>query len=170
MTIIQILSNRLEFEVESNIIENLDRLIDDVLALNSKLVLLVGPPQSEKSNLLGQLAARRQVRVLCLGANLGRELLTVPSTRRHLQASDVLKGLADRFASQGLLLMDNIELLFDRTLQLSPLDLLKRHAQARRVVAVWPGDLRDDRLSYATKGHPEHQDYGIEGLVPFKIH
>ena len=151
-------------------IEKLHGIVEDISGLNSKLVLLIGPPRSGKSNLLGQLAARRQVRVLSLGAALGRELLTVPSTRRHLQAADLLKDLADDFASHGLLLMDNIELLFDRTLQLSPLDLLKRHAHARRVVAVWPGDLREDRLSYATTGHPEHQDYGIDGLVPFKIH
>jgi len=151
-------------------IEKLHGLVEDISGINSKLVLLIGPPRSGKSNLLGQLAARRQVRVLSLGAALGRELLTVPSTRRHLQAADLLKDLAGGFTSHGLLLMDNIELLFDRTLQLSPLDLLKRHAHARRVVAVWPGDLREDRLSYATTGHPEHQDYGIDGLVPFKIH
>ncbi len=151
-------------------IEKLHDIVEDISGINTKLVLLIGPPRSGKSNLLGQLAARRQMRVLSIGAALGRELLTVPSTRRHLQAADMLKDLADDFASHGLLLMDNIELLFDRTLQLSPLDLLKRHAHARRVVAVWPGDLREDRLSYATTGHPEHQDYGIDGLVPFKIH
>lgn len=151
-------------------IEELDNLLQDLSGVNSKLVLLIGPPRSGKSNLLGQLAARRQTRVLSVTATLGRELLTVPSTRRHLQAAELLKELADEFASHGLVLMDNIELLFDRTLQLSPLDLLKRHAHARRVIAVWPGDLREDRLSYATTGHPEYQDYGIDGLVPFKIH
>lgn len=151
-------------------IEKLDRLVEDLSGLNSKLVVVIGPPRSGKSNLLGQLAARRQARVLSVGATLGRELLTVPSTRRHLQTADMLKDIADGFTTQGLLLVDNIELLFDRTLQLSPIDLLKRHAHARRVVAVWPGDFREDRLSYATTGHPEHQDYGVDGLVPFRIH
>ncbi|MEM5493386.1 BREX-3 system P-loop-containing protein BrxF [Hoeflea sp. AS16] len=151
-------------------IEKLNGLVEDISTLNSKLVLLIGPPRSGKSNLLVQLAAHRKMRVLSLGATLGRELLTTPSTRRHLQAADIFKELADDFASHGLLLIDNIELLFDKTLQVSPLDLLKRHAHARRVVAVWPGDLRESRLSYATTGHPEHQDYGIDGLVPFKIH
>ncbi|MCA3394956.1 MAG: BREX-3 system P-loop-containing protein BrxF [Roseomonas sp.] len=151
-------------------IEKLDRLVDDISGLNSKLVLLIGPPRSGKSDLLGQLAARRQARVLSVGAALGRELLTVPSTRRHLQVADLLKQLVDGCASQGLLLLDNIEILFDRTLQLSPLDLLRRHAHARRVIAVWPGELREDRLCYATTGHAEHQDYGVDGLVPFKIH
>ncbi|WP_417433002.1 BREX-3 system P-loop-containing protein BrxF [Hoeflea sp.] len=151
-------------------IEKLNSLVDDISTLNSKLVLLIGPPRSGKSNLLVQLAARRKMRVLSLGATLGGELLTVPSTRRHLQAADIFRDLADDFASHGLLLIDNIELLFDKTLQVSPLELLKRHAHARRVVAAWPGDIREGRLSYATTGHPEHQDYGIDGLVPFKIH
>ena len=151
-------------------IEKLDRLVEDMSGLNSKLILLSGPPRSGKSNLLEQLAERRQARVLSVGAALGRKLLTVPSTRRHLHAPDMLKELADRFVSQGILLVDNIELLFDRALHLSPLDLLRRHAHARRVIAVWPGELREGRLSYATTGHPEHQDYGIDGLVAFKVH
>ena len=148
-------------------LEKLDRIVDDISGINTKLILLIGPPGSGKSNLLGQLAERRRASVMNVSAALGRELLTVPSKRRHLQAADMLKGLADEFFYEGLLLMDNIELLFDRTLQLSPLDLLKRQAHVRRVLAVWPGELREDRLSYAKTGH---QDYGVEGLVPFTIH
>lgn len=150
-------------------IDALDSLVEDISKLNSKLILLIGPPGSGKSDLLVQLSARRQTRILNVGATLGRELVAVPSTRRHLQAADLLKVLADDFADHGLLLMDNIELLFDRALQLSPLDLLKRHAQARRIIAVWPGEVRESRLSYATTGHSECQDYGIDGLVPFRV-
>ena len=150
-------------------IDKLDNLVEDISGLNSKLVLLIGPPRSGKSDLLGQLAERRQARVLSVGAALGRKLVTVPGTQRHLLAADLLKELADGSVCQGLLLLDNIELLFDRTLQLSPLDLLRRHAHARRVVAVWPGELQEGRLCYAATGHPEHQDYGIDGLVPFTI-
>jgi chloramphenicol 3-O-phosphotransferase len=151
-------------------LEKLDCLVEDISSLNSKLVLLIGPPRSGKSNLLRQLSERRQTRVLNVGVALGRHLLPVPGTRRHLQAADMQKDLADEFASHGLLLIDNIELLFDRTLQINPIDLLKRLAHARRVIAVWPGDFRGDRLSYAATGHPEHQDYGVDGLVPFKIY
>jgi hypothetical protein len=151
-------------------IDKLERLVDDISGLNTKLVVLIGSPGSGKSLLLQELAARRQAVVMNVGGILGRELLTVPSTRRHLHAADKFKELADGFVSQGTLLLDNLELLFDRTLQLSPLDLLKQNAHARRVIAVWPGELREARLSYATTGHPEHQDYGVDGLVPFEIH
>ena len=151
-------------------IERLEKLVDDIISLNSKLVLLIGPPRSGKTALLTQLSGRLDAPVLNVGAELGRQLLAVPRTRRHLQAADLMKDLTDKTARQELLLLDNIELLFDRTLQLNPLDLLKRHANARRVIAVWPGELRERRLSYATTGHPEHQDYGIDGLVLFEIH
>ncbi|MCY4237491.1 MAG: BREX-3 system P-loop-containing protein BrxF [Rhodospirillaceae bacterium] len=151
-------------------IERLEKLVDDITSLNSKLVLLVGPPRSGKSVLLTELSERRDSPVLNVGAALGRQLLAVPSTRRHLDVAVLMKDLTDETARQGMLLLDNIELLFDRTLRLDPLTLLKGHARARRVIAVWPGELRECRLSYAAKGHPEHQDYGIDGLVPFEIH
>lgn len=150
-------------------LDALDRLVSDISNVNSKLVLLIGPPRSGKSKLLGQFSELRQSPVFSVGETLGRELVTVPATRRHLRVAEQFKSLADDIASHGVLLLDNIELLFDRTLKLSPLDILKRHAQARPVVAVWPGHLKDNRLSYAATGHPEHQDYGIDGLVPFEI-
>ncbi|MFZ0258211.1 MAG: BREX-3 system P-loop-containing protein BrxF [Gammaproteobacteria bacterium] len=147
----------------------LDRLVDEVVALHSKLVLLVGRPGCGKTKLLGQLAESRTAKVMNVGAALGKRLAALPQRQRALQANVAMRELADEYASGDLLLLDNIELLFDQSLKLDPLDLLKRHAHARRVVAVWPGGLRDGRLSYAEIGHPEYQDYGLDGVVPFEI-
>ncbi|KIC46752.1 MULTISPECIES: BREX-3 system P-loop-containing protein BrxF [unclassified Ruegeria] len=150
-------------------ISSLERVVDDLVVVNSKLLLLIGAPNSGKSDLLCQLANRRQQQILKVGAALGRELLTVPSPRRHLHAADLLKGLAGEYSREDLLLMDNLELLFDKKLKLSPLDLLRRHSQAQRVVAAWPGALTNNRLSYAKTGHPEYRDYSCDGVVPFRV-
>jgi len=151
-------------------IDKLDQLVDDIYELNSKLILLTGPPRSGKSKLLRDLSARRQTTVCHVGAALGQHLLSIPSNQRHLQAADLMRDLANEYSSHGLLLLDNIEILFDRTLQLSPVDLLKRLAHARCAVAAWPGELSGDRLIYASTGHPEHHDCGTDGLVPFVVH
>lgn len=152
----------------------LGQLVDEVAALNSKLVLLIGPPHSGKTALLRSLAASRGVTPLNVGAQLGGLLAGMPQRQRRLQTTTILRELADKHAPGDLLLLDNIELLFDRSLQLDPLDLLKRHAHAKCVVAVWPGELQGDartgRLTYADIGHPERQDYSLAGLVPFEIH
>lgn len=151
-------------------VEKLDQLVEDITSLHSKLILLTGPPMSGKSQCLQKFSERRKTPTLNVGAALGRQLLTVPSTRRHLLATELLAELSRNTARNGLLLMDNIELLFDCNLRLNPIDLLKRHAHANRVIAVWPGDLRENRLSYATTVHPEHRDYAVDGFVPFEIY
>ena len=154
-------------------LEKLERLIGEIADLNSKLVLLIGSPRSGKTALLYSLAKSQGVTPLNVGAELGGRLAGMPQRQRHLQTTTILRELADQHAPGDLLLLDNIELLFDRSLQLDPLDLLKRLAHAKRVVAVWPGELQGDtrtgRLTYADMGHPEHQDYGLAGVVPFEI-
>jgi hypothetical protein len=57
-----------------------------------------------------------------------------------------LRELADQHTSGELLLVDNIELLFDRSLKLDPLTLLKQLSRVRRVVATWPGEQSGGRL------------------------
>jgi hypothetical protein len=154
-------------------IEKLERLVDEIGALQSKLVLLIGPSNAGKTALLHSLAKSKGVTTLNVGAELGGRLAGMPQRRRHLQTTTILRELVDRHAPGDLLLLDNIELLFDRSIQFDPLDLLKRHAHVKRVVAVWPGELQGDartgRLTYADRGHPEHQDYSLAGVVPFEI-
>lgn len=154
-------------------LEQLEKIIDHILSINSKLILLIGSPHRSKTALLLSLAMSRGVTPLNLGAELGSRLAGMPQRQRLLQTTAILRELADKHAPGDLLLLDNIELLFDRSLQLDPLDLLKRHAHAKRVVAVWPGELQGDtrtgRLTYADMGHPEHQDYSLAGVVLFEI-
>ena len=151
-------------------IEKLERLVDEVGSLHSKLVLLIEFPGTGKTKaLLHALAKKKNVVPLNIGAELGRRLAGLPQRQRRLQTTTFLRDLAVQHATGDLLLLENIELLFDRSLQLDPLDLLKRHAHVKRVVAVWPGELRDGRLTYAEMGHPEYQDYSLGGLVPFEI-
>ncbi len=151
----------------------LENLVEDVSTLHSKLILLIGGLHSSKTALLNSLAKSQGVTPLNVGAQLGDRLASMPQRQRHFQTTTILRELADQLGSGDLLLLDNIELLFDRSLQLDPLDLLKRHAHARRVVAVWPGELQGDtrtgQLTYAEMGHPEHQNYSLAGVVTFEI-
>ncbi len=150
-------------------LDALEQRVAETGSLNCKLVLVIGPSCAAKSGLLAELAKRRHARILGVGSALGRSLLPVPAFRRHLRAQDLLRELADKAAVDGVVLLDSIELLFDQTLRLNPLDLLRRLAHARTVVAAWPGEFKDNRLSYAAMGHPEYQDYGSEGVVLFKM-
>jgi hypothetical protein len=83
----------------------LDRLVHEIGSLHCKLALVIGPSEVGKSKLLAELAKRHQTSVLSVGAALGRALLSVAVSRRHLQAPDLLRELSDNAAAVIALLV-----------------------------------------------------------------
>lgn len=150
-------------------IAKLERLIGEIGDLNSKLVLLVGASRSGKTKLLRELGAKLNIEPLNVGLELGCRLAATPINKRGFSAGELLREIADKERADDPLLLDNLELLFEKSLQINPLDLVRRLAHSKRVVAVWPGDLRGDRLVYADMSHPEHRDYGRDGVVVLEI-
>ncbi|NNM68361.1 MAG: BREX-3 system P-loop-containing protein BrxF [Gallionella sp.] len=150
-------------------LEKLERLIGEIGDLNSKLVLLVGHGRSGKTSLLRELGSKVQSEPINVGLELGRRLAATPKNKRSFAAGELLREIADQEQAGDLLLLDNLELLFEKGLQINPLDLVKRLAHSKRVVAVWPGELQGDRLTYANMSHPEHRDYSRDGVVVLEI-
>ena len=144
-------------------------LVAEVDALNTKLVLIVGNSQAGKTHLLRQLGAKLNIEPLNVGLELGRCLAATPNNKRSFSAGELLREIADKERTEDPLLLDNLELLFEPSLQINPLDLVRRLAHSKRVVAVWPGELRNDRLVYADMSHPEHRDYSRDGVVVLEI-
>ena len=149
--------------------DSLEQLVRDIRALQSPLILLVGPPGSGKTQRLRQLAAKLSSESINVGLELARLLAATPNNKRGFSAGELLREITNDHKTGDLLLLDNLELLFEPSLQVNPLDLIKRLAHAQPVVAVWPGELRGDRLTYADMSHPEHRDYSREGVVVFEV-
>ncbi len=147
----------------------LEQLLTEVSNLNTKLILLVGRNKSAKTKQLLELATKLHAERVNLGKELGKRLASLPISARSFSAGELLKEIANHSIQQQVLLLDNLEVLFEPSLQTNPLDLIKRIAHSRPVVAVWPGDHSNGRLLYADISHPEHQDYNSEGVVLFEI-
>lgn len=151
------------------VLDNLQQRMLDVEQLQHKLILLVGGTQEARTALLGALQAGKPAAPLNLGVALASALAELPQRERHLQTGSLLRAVAQSHSPNGPLLIDGIELLFDTSLKVNALDLLKRQSLARPVVAAWPGEWRNGRLTYATLGHPEHQDHAADGAIIFEI-
>lgn len=151
----------------------LEKLIDEIRDLNSKLILIVGPSGCGKTSLLRELGAKLNVEPINVGLNLARRLSVAPKNKRSFLVGELLRQIAQHEQcaekADNPLLLDNLELLFEPTLQINPLDLIRRLAHSRRVIAAWPGDMRDGRLIYADMSHPEHQDCSSDGVVVLHI-
>lgn len=153
----------------SSEMQKLVQQVTSLSDLNAKLLLLVGSVAAPENSILHQLGAKLGVNAINLCLELSRRLAAIPRNNRALMMSEILKEIACHASSQDLLLLENIEILFEPSLQIDPLDILRKLAHSRRVVAVWPGELRGERLVYADISHPEHRDYSREGVVVLEI-
>lgn len=141
----------------------------DLDALNTKLLVLVGSPGCDMSKVANELASQQEIKRVNVSLVLAQRLVEVCSSERGFYAPIFLRELVEKDRSVEAILLDHIELLFAPTLQINPLDLVRRLAHSKRVVAVWPGELRGDRLVYADMSHPEHRDYSRDGVVVLEI-
>ena len=150
-------------------IVELEKYIDAENAFNTNLVLLVGSSAVKVNELLEKICAKHNTAPLNIGHLLSEALTFLSQRQRCLMAAEILRNLLDEQANSSLLFIKNIEVLFDANLKLDPLDLLKRNAKSRKLIAVWPGQIQEERLVYADFGHSERQSYAMDGIFTFEI-
>ena len=131
--------------------------------LYHRLVLVAAPSGSGKTAALQDVATRTGAQLLNLNLELSRRMLDLTERQRALQLPRVLEEVVGR--DDPLVLLDNIEILFDVTLEQDPLRLLQGVSRNRTIVAAWNGTLENGYLTYATPEHPEHRRYPRRELV-----
>jgi hypothetical protein len=142
--------------IESTIDVILTR-IDQVQGMTNQLVLVAGPSGSGKTTALHAVAERSGFPYVAVGLALGELLLDVPPGERPLR---VASGLDDLVRDRGpVVLLDNLEILFEPSLRVDPLALLEGLSRSRTVVAAWNGAVVGTTLTYAEPGHPEYRTY-----------
>ena len=137
--------------------------IGQVQQMANQLVLIVGPRGSGKTLALRAVAEQAGYPYLGVGLALSEDLLDVPPTERPFRVSPALDKLVDKHGP--VVLLDNLEILFEPTLQLNPLSLLQTLSRSRTVVAAWNGALTGSTLTHAEPGHREYRTYPRGQLV-----
>jgi len=148
-------------------VQRIRTLVSDLEHAHIKLAILVKSGPRDEPRVLSHICSEVCIERINVSLELSRLLATTPNELRAAAASPILRTIAQR--SANALLLYNLEVLFDRTLLIDPLELIKRLAHSRVVLAVWPGRLRGDHLTYANVHHPEHRDYSSKGIVVLEI-
>jgi hypothetical protein len=130
-----------------------------------RLVVVVAPKGGGKTVVLKQAQGPLNAAWVNLGLELSHRLLEMTERQRTLRVQRVLDEILSPYSPDQIVILDNIEILFDRSLALNPLNLLQSLSRNRTLLATWSGNIEDGWLTYASPGHPEYQRYPIQDLL-----
>ena len=119
-----------------------------------RLVILVGAPASGKTTALQAVAQKLGCPLVNVNLELSQKMLELTRTQRSRQVEPLLKEVIAAVPGD-VVLLDNLEILFDTGLEVEPLRLLQVSSRNRTIVASWNGTFQAGTLTYAEPGHPE---------------
>ena len=141
--------------------EQIRKSIEDAKHLYQKLILLVGKSGSGKTEILKKISDEFTVPMININLEMSSRLLDVPVEKRAAILSRLFSSLLNDTGSD-MVLLDNMEILFDKSLQQNPLSLLQNNGKNRVVIAAWSGAIENGRLTYARTEHHEFRAYSTE--------
>lgn len=132
--------------------------------LYHRLLLVVAPAGAGKTIALHDVRDRTGAPLVNVNLELSRLMLELTERQRALQLPRLLRGIVGN-GDGDMILLDNIEILFDAGLKQDPLRLLQGLSRNKTVVATWNGFIVKDSLTYAAPDHPEYKRYPMRDLL-----
>lgn len=133
---------------------NLEHAIQEAASQYYRLVILAGAPGSGKTSALQTVAQKLGCQLVNVNLELSKRLLELTRAQRSRQVERLLKDVIAAVPGD-VVLLDNLEILFDTGLEVDPLRLLQVSSRNQTIVASWNGSYQSSTLTYAEPGHPE---------------
>jgi hypothetical protein len=131
----------------------------------SKLLILVGPASSGKTQCLHEISERINIPYINLGVDLSKKLIELSSKQQVLRVSGLTKEIISN-VTLDTVLVDNIELLFNPELKIDPVRLLLNCSRNKTLVVAFSGKQVDNSIIYA---EPHHQEYGKFKINDYEV-
>jgi Cdc6-like AAA superfamily ATPase len=135
-------------------VTKLEQAIQQAASQYFRLVILAGSPGSGKTAALQCVAQKLGSSLVNVNLEMSKRMLELTRTQRSRQVERLLKEVIAS-APGDIVLLDNLEILFDTDLEVEPLRLLQVSSRNRTIVASWNGSFQAGTLTYAEPGHPE---------------
>jgi len=135
----------------------LEQAIRDAALQYFRLVLVVGAPGSGKTAALQSVAQDLRCQLVNVNLELSKRMLDLTRGQRSRQIERLLKDVIAAVSGE-VVLLDNLEILFDTSLEVDPVRLLQVSSRNRTIVASWNGNFQDARLTARqAAGNRTHQ-------------
>ena len=140
------------------------RKVKQTTELYHRLILVVAPAGSGKTAALKHVQDSTSAQLINVNLELSRRMLDLTERQRILQLPRLLREIIGDHNAE-IILLDNIEIIFDLGLRQDPLRLLQGISRNKTVVAAWNGTIVEEFLTYAAPDHAEYRRYPIRDLL-----
>ncbi len=144
------------------VIEKIQTFVKEIqqTTVYTKLILVVAPHNSGKTELLMKLSEASSIPRINLNLELSKLLIDVPAKRRSSKVDRFVTDIVQRhYNDSRAIILDNIELLFAVELESDPLRLFEKIGRNHLLIVSWAGKTQGTILSYAEPGHGEYRQY-----------
>lgn len=146
------------------LVDQIIKKIDQAAELYHRLLLVVGPAGTGKTSALRALRKQIEAPLININLELCKRMLDMTERQRKLQLPTLIGEIISE-AGKNVVLLDNIEILFDISLKQEPLRLLQGISRNRTVVATWNGFIDSGTLIYAAPEHHEYRRYPVRDFL-----
>lgn len=133
--------------------EEVGAMLDRVARAHFRLVWVAGADAPKRTQVIMAVASHLGCPYVSVGRKLSAVLMEVSPNLRAVSAEEAFSDLV-RAERAETLCLDRIEILFDSSLRLNAPSLVKNVSRRYRLVASWPGILRDQSLCFGPSDHP----------------
>ena len=142
--------------------ERLMSLVTEVQSHYYRLIIVAGPIGSGKTGVLRWVSDKTGAPIVNVNLEVSRDLLPMTERQRSVRLPKAIEQIvATASAGRDLILLDNVEVLFDAALKQDPLRLLQRLSRNRTIISTWTGRIDRREIVYADPEHPEYRRYPI---------
>lgn len=146
------------------LVDQIMQKIDQAAELYHRLLLVVGPSGAGKTSALRAVRKHIEAPLININLELCKRMLDMTERQRMLQLPTLIGEIINE-AGKNVVLLDNIEILFDISLKQEPLRLLQGISRNRTVVATWNGFIDSGTLIYAVPEHHEYRRYPVRDFL-----
>lgn len=140
------------------------RKVKQTAELYHRLILVIALAGAGKTTALLDVRDRMGAPLVNVNLEISRRMLDLTERQRALRLPRLLREIVDN-GDDEMILLDNIEVMFDVGLKQDPLRLLQGLSRNKTVVAAWNGSIVDGSLTYAAPAHPEYRRYPVRDFL-----
>ena len=150
--------------MSESLLDQIMRKIGQTADLYNRLLMVVAPSGAGKTAALQDVHAQTGAPLLNINLAVSQRMLELTERQRPLQLPRLLNDIVGG-AEGDVVLLDNIEILFDLSLKQDPLRLLQNLSRNKTLVVAWNGSIENGNMVYATLDHPEYKKYPIHDFL-----